>query len=110
MVHTLDKLFATIECRKKSTVPSSWTATLLHAGTETIADKVLEEAREVIVEALARDKDRLVAESADLLYHLYVLWADAGVKPQDVYMELQRREHVSGLVEKRNRKEKTDKG
>ena len=102
--HTLDALFEIIESRKNDDPDTSWTAKLLYTGTQLIADKVVEEADEVIVEALAKNKEKLTAESADLLYHLLVLWADGGIKPCDVWAELQRREGVSGIAEKQSRK------
>lgn len=103
MTHTLDQLFQTIQSRKQSNEETSWTAQLLRAGTHFITRKILEEAREVSVEAMAKDREKLIAESADLLYHLYVLWADSNISPADVYKELQRREGISGIVEKQNR-------
>ena len=102
--NTLDALFEIIESRKNDDPDTSWTAKLLHTGTQLIADKVVEEADEVIVEALAQNKEKLAAESADLLYHLLVLWADGGIRPSDVWAELQRREGVSGIAEKQSRK------
>ncbi len=59
-----------------------------------------EEAVEVVVAALAEGREELAAESADLLYHLLVLWASAGVTPRDVWTQLAKREGVSGLAEK----------
>ena len=101
--HALDALFTTIESRREDDVSTSWTAKLLKTGTKLITEKVLEEADEVVVEALAKDKEKLTAESADLLYHLLVLWADCDVTPDDVWEELQRREGVSGIAEKASR-------
>jgi phosphoribosyl-ATP pyrophosphohydrolase len=98
----LDHLFALIESRRGGDRESSYTARLLDEGRERIARKVGEEAVEVVVAALG-DRDRLVAESADLLYHLLVLWADARLQPVEVWMELVRRRGVSGLAEKATR-------
>lgn len=95
----LDQLFAVIEARKGSPAEASYTAKLLLAGTPKIARKVGEEAVEVVVAALS-ERDRLAAESADLLYHLLVLWADAGLRPEEVWAELERRQGTSGLTEK----------
>jgi phosphoribosyl-ATP pyrophosphohydrolase len=95
----LDHLFALIESRRGGDRESSYTARLLDEGRERIARKVGEEAVEVVVAALS-DRDRIAAESADLLYHLLVLWADARLRPVDVWMELARRQGVSGLAEK----------
>lgn len=97
---TLARLYATILARKGADAGASYTATLLAGGPALIARKVGEEAVEVTVEALGGDADALVRESADLLYHLFVMWADAGITPEDVYGELARREGTSGLAEK----------
>lgn len=84
-------------------VGSSWTARLLRKGPEKCAQKVGEEAVEVAIEAAARRNDGLVKESADLIYHLMVLWAAAGVEPQQIFDELARREGTSGVAEKASR-------
>ena len=101
--HSLDRLFEIITARKTAASDQSYTAQLLSAGPETPARKLCEEAVEVLIEAINQDKDRLVSESADLLYHLLVIWAAADLDPEQVWAELDRREGVSGLVEKQNR-------
>lgn len=98
----LDELFAVIEARKGSSPDTSYTARLLAAGAPKIARKVGEEAVEVVVAALS-ERERLAAESADLLYHLLVLWAEAGLKPDRVWAELAERRGTSGLAEKASR-------
>ncbi len=98
----LDRLFEIIESRRGTDPDTSYTAQLLAAGPEQIARKLGEEAVETIVAALGEGSD-LTAESADLLYHLLVLWAARGVRPDDVWRELQRREGRSGLEEKASR-------
>ena len=102
--HTLDRLFATIAARKGADAQTSYTAKLLAAGVEKCAKKFGEEAVEAVIAATAKDAHALTSESADVLYHLLVLWAAAGVTPGDVYAELQRREAQSGLEEKASRK------
>jgi phosphoribosyl-ATP pyrophosphohydrolase len=103
--HPIDRLFATIAARKQAADPSaSYTAKLLSEGVEKCAKKFGEEAIEAVLAAVSGDKKHLAAESADVLYHLLVLWAAAGVKPEDVYAELEAREHQSGLAEKAARK------
>jgi phosphoribosyl-ATP pyrophosphohydrolase len=92
----VERLFAAIESRKTADPASSYTARLYARGTRKIAQKVGEEAVEVVIEAMRGKKKRLVSESADLLYHLLVLWADAGVKPEEVWAELAQREGISG--------------
>jgi phosphoribosyl-ATP pyrophosphohydrolase len=102
--HTLDRLFATIAARKAAgDTTSSYTAKLLATGVEKCARKFGEEAVEAVIAATTQDKKALTAESADVLYHLLVLWAAAGITPDDVYAELQRREMQSGLAEKASR-------
>lgn len=100
----LDALYAVIESRRGSDPESSYTASLLSKGTGKIAEKVGEEAVETVIASLKEGPEALAAESADLLYHLCVLWADAGLKPEDVWAVLAEREGVSGLTEKANRK------
>ncbi len=100
----LQRLFAVIEGRKQAAAPAgSYTAELLRAGTEKIAQKVGEEAVETVIAAVAGKPDQLVSESADLLYHLLVLWSAAGVRPDRVWRELAAREGTSGLAEKASR-------
>ncbi|HEY0265218.1 MAG TPA: phosphoribosyl-ATP diphosphatase, partial [Rhizomicrobium sp.] len=88
----LDRLFATIAARKDADPASSYTAKLLAQGVATCAKKFGEEAVETVIAAVQKDKTELAKESADLLYHLAVLWAASGLTPQDVYAVLQARE------------------
>merc|ERR1712085_45760 len=111
----LDSLFATIASRQQALnaakndkerdaiAAASWTAKLLNRGVEKCAQKVGEEATEVVIEAIKGDREGIKKESADLLYHLAVVWAATGVKPEDVFGELKRRGGVSGNVEKASR-------
>ncbi|QLH38357.1 MAG: phosphoribosyl-ATP diphosphatase [Defluviicoccus sp.] len=96
----LEQLFDVIESRKGADSGTSYTARLFTKGRAKIAKKTGEEAVEVVIAALAEGKSELAAESADLLYHLLVLWASAGIRPRDVWLELAKREGVSGLAEK----------
>jgi phosphoribosyl-ATP pyrophosphohydrolase len=100
----LEQLFEVIESRRGADAATSYTARLLSKGRNKIAKKTGEEAVEVVVAALAEGRQELAAESADLIYHLLVLWASAGVKPADIWTELAKREGVSGLVEKAARR------
>lgn len=100
----VQKLYDTVSSRKGSDPSSSWTAKLFSKGTKTIAKKVGEEAAEVIIDASRGDNAGVVKESADLIYHLCVLWADANIEPSDVWAELASREGQSGLAEKASRK------
>lgn len=99
----LDRLFTVVQNRKGTDPSISHSARLLSRGTYKIAQKFGEEAVECLIEAVAGRKDLLVGESADVLYHLIVLWVDAGVTPQEVWAELQRREGTSGIAEKASR-------
>ncbi len=99
-VHMLDRLYATIESRKGADPTTSYTAKLMARGRDKLAQKLGEEATEAVIEAIKGDKVKLVAESADLLYHLLALWATLGIKPTAVWDELARREGVSGIAEK----------
>lgn len=87
----LGRLEAVIASRKAFRPEGSYTAKLLGKGTPKVAQKVGEEAAEVLVAALAESPERLAEESADLLYHLLVLWADRGVALADVLGVLERR-------------------
>lgn len=95
----LEHLFTVIASRRGADPDTSYTARLFASGRNKIARKVGEEAVEVVVAALS-EHNKIAAESADLLYHLLVLWADAGLRPADVWAELTRREGVSGIAEK----------
>ena len=100
-ISVLARLTAVIESRKGADPQSSYTARLFDRGRAKIAQKVGEEAVETVIEALRDDRAALVAESADLLYHLLVLWADAGIAPEDVWTALAAREGASGLSPKK---------
>lgn len=100
----LDRLYTTVLARKGADPESSYTAKLFARGTPKIAQKVGEEAVETVIEAVRGDKPKIISESADLLYHLLVLWANEGVAPADVYAQLAAREGTSGIAEKKSRK------
>jgi phosphoribosyl-ATP pyrophosphohydrolase len=100
---TLRGLYAVIESRKTADPKSSYTARLMAGGAPMIAKKLGEEAVELALAAVGRDPTQVVNESADLLYHLLVLWAQAGIAPDQVYAELARRQRQSGLSEKASR-------
>lgn len=101
----IDRLFETIASRKGGDAAESYTAKLFARGTDKIAQKLGEEAVETVIAAVIKDRDGMIGESADLIYHLLVLWADAGIRPEDVLAELERREGTSGIAEKASRKE-----
>jgi phosphoribosyl-ATP pyrophosphohydrolase len=99
----LDALYKVIESRRGADPESSHTARLFHRGLDKIAQKVGEEAVETVIEGTRGRKDGVVAESADLLYHLLVLWAASDVKPAEVWAALEGRKGVSGIAEKASR-------
>jgi phosphoribosyl-ATP pyrophosphohydrolase len=102
---TLERLWRVIEARRGADPASSYTAKLLSRGKAKVAQKFGEEAVEAVIEGARGDRAALVGESADVLYHLLVMWAATGVSPADVAAELAQREGVSGISEKKARKE-----
>src|ERR1700749_4583119 len=98
----LDRLFATVASRRGADPGVSYTAKLFSAGRARIAQKLGEEAVETVIAAV-EGSSGLAGESADLLYHLLVLWADAGVAPAEVWAMLESRVGVSGIAEKASR-------
>lgn len=102
--HALDQLYATLLERRNADPVESYTAKLLAKGPVKIAKKVGEEGVEAALAGAAGTPEELAAESADLLYHLSVLWISRGVDPQAVWQALERRTGQSGLAEKAGRK------
>jgi phosphoribosyl-ATP pyrophosphohydrolase len=96
----LERLAETIDARRAADPGESWTAQLLSRGPETCARKFGEEALEAVIEAVRGDQPRLVAEAADVLYHLLVMLAARGVTLEEVMAELAAREGRSGVAEK----------
>ena len=101
--HSLDRLYDIILSRKVDSPEDSYTAQLFANAPEYPARKLCEEATKILIDALNHNKTKLTAESADLLYHLLVVWAAADIDPQDVWQEIDRRQGTSGLVEKQSR-------
>src|SRR5271168_112579 len=99
----LDRLWRVIQSRRGADPQTSYTARLFARGRAKIAQKLGEEAVEAVIEGVGDNPAALVGESADLLYHLLVLWAAAGVSPADVAAELTRRQGTAGVAEKRAR-------
>lgn len=96
----LDRLYTVVQDRRTANPALSHSARLLSRGTAKVAQKFGEEAVECLIEAVAGNAAGLISESADVLYHLLVMWVDSGVEPASVWAELERREGVSGIVEK----------
>jgi phosphoribosyl-ATP pyrophosphohydrolase len=100
----IERLEAVIRERMGADQASSYVALLSSKGRKKIAQKVGEEATETVIAALVGGKDELIGEAADLLFHMLVLLANAGISLDDVLAELDRREGISGLAEKASRK------
>ncbi|NQW01466.1 MAG: phosphoribosyl-ATP diphosphatase [Rhodospirillales bacterium] len=99
----LEQLYQTIVSRKGGNPSESHTAKLFKKGRKRICKKFGEEAVEVVIAALAETEAEVVSESSDVLYHLLVLWAEMGIRPEQVWAELQSRVGTSGIEEKKNR-------
>jgi phosphoribosyl-ATP pyrophosphohydrolase len=102
---TLSDLEAIVAARATADPAQSWTAKLVAAGQDKAAKKLGEEAIEAVMAAVKNDRDNLVYESADLLYHLLVVLKIAGIPLQDVMQELGRRTAQTGLNEKASRQD-----
>ena len=100
MKNSLDRLYADVLAARNSEHDVSRTSRLFQAGLQKIAKEVAEEAVEVGLEAVQQQSDKVVLESADLLYHLCVLWAACDVTPDAVLAEITRRERAFGIAEK----------
>jgi phosphoribosyl-ATP pyrophosphohydrolase len=105
MANTLKRLDTIIKERRVADPALSYVAKLFSRGRETIAQKVGEEAIETVIAAITGDSAKLTSEAADLIFHLMILLEDGGVSMDDVLAELDRREGLSGLVEKASRTE-----
>ena len=99
----LEQLYQTVMARKGADPSESYTAKLFSKGTKKIAQKLGEEAVETALAAVSEGKDEVIAESADLLYHLTVLWADQDIAPDEVFAALAKRQGISGIAEKAGR-------
>ena len=100
MSDSLDRLYQAVIAAKDLDPEVSRTARLFQSGPAKMAKKLAEEAIEVVIDAVNRNPQAVVRESADLLYNLTVLWVAAGVRPEDVWREMERREDLLGIAEK----------
>jgi phosphoribosyl-ATP pyrophosphohydrolase len=100
MSDSLERLYLAVLAARDLDPATSRTARLFQRGPSKMAKKLAEEAIEVVIDAVNRDTEAVVRESADLLYNLTVLWASAGVRPEDVWREMARREDMLGIAEK----------
>lgn len=100
MTDSLSRLYDAVLGAKEGDPATSRTAKLTREGVAKMAKKLVEEAAEVSLDAVQGDRAQIINESADLLYHLVVLWAETGVRPQEVWDEMDRREEMMGIAEK----------
>jgi len=100
MSDSLERLYLAVLAARDLDPATSRTARLFQRGPSKKAKKLGEEAIEVVIDAVNGDSEAVIRESADLLYNLTVLWASAGVRPEDVWREMARREDMLGIAEK----------
>ncbi len=100
MIDVFQRLYEAVLDRRGGDPTTSRTAKLLAAGRNKMAQKVGEEAVEVAIDAARNNPAGGVTESADLIYHLVVLWAEMGIEPADIWAEMLRREKACGIAEK----------
>lgn len=98
-----ERLISIIQSRRDGDPATSYVASLFAQGVPKIAQKLGEEAVETAIAAVQHQREGTIKESADLLFHLLVLWEALGIAPQDVMQELARREGISGIEEKATR-------
>ena len=100
MSDSITRLFQAVQACRHDDPSTSRTARLLRSGRSKMAKKLAEEAVEVVIDAMNGDRDAVVKESADLIYNLVVLWISSGIRPEDVWKEMDRRERLLGIAEK----------
>jgi phosphoribosyl-ATP pyrophosphohydrolase len=100
MSDSIERLYQAVLAARHLDPGTSRTARLFQRGPAKMAKKVAEEAIEVAIDSVGGDAEAVVRESADLLYNLAVLWAAAGIRPAEVWQEMERREHLLGIAEK----------
>jgi phosphoribosyl-ATP pyrophosphohydrolase len=100
MTDSIGRLYDAVVATRSADPAKSRTARLLGAGRAKMAKKVAEEAIEVVIDAMHGQPEAVVMESADLIYNLVVLWVHAGVRPEEVWAEMRRRELMFGIAEK----------
>src|SRR5574340_324887 len=100
MADSIARLYDAVVAAREADPAKSRTARLLRAGRAKMAKKLAEEAVEVVIDAMHGQPEAVIRESADLIYNLVVLWVHAGVRPEDVWAEMRRREMLFGIAEK----------
>jgi phosphoribosyl-ATP pyrophosphohydrolase len=100
MADSLDRLFSAVREARGRSPSASRTSKLFRDGVQKMAKKLAEEAVEVGLDAVLMNRESVILESADVLYHLAVIWVECGVTPGDVMAEIDRREQLYGIAEK----------
>jgi phosphoribosyl-ATP pyrophosphohydrolase len=100
MSDSIERLFLSVLAARERNPATSRTARLFRNGVQKMAKKLIEEAIEVGLEAVQMNREAAILESADVLYHLAVVWAECGITPSDVFNEIDRRERLYGIAEK----------
>ena len=100
MNDSLERLHASVLAARDRNPALSRTSKLFRDGVQKMAKKLVEESIEVGLDAVQMNREAVILESADVLYHLAVIWAECGVSPADVMGEIDRRERVYGIAEK----------
>ena len=100
MTDSISRLYQAAHACRHDDPSTSRTARLLRSGRAKMAKKLAEEAVEVVIDSMHGDRDSVVKESADLIYNLVVLWVSSGIRPEDVWKEMDRRERLLGIAEK----------
>jgi len=100
MGDSVTRLYQAVLASRHDDPSTSRTSRLLRSGRSKMAKKLAEEAVEVVIDAMNGDRDAVVRESADLIYNLVVLWVSSGIRPEDVWKEMGRRERLFGIAEK----------
>ena len=108
MSDSISRLYQAAHACRHDDPSTSRTARLLRSGRSKMAKKLAEEADEVVIDAMHGDRSAVVKESADLIYNLVVLWVAAGIRPEDVWKEMDRRERLLGIAEKVPKKKLLD--
>jgi phosphoribosyl-ATP pyrophosphohydrolase len=100
MADSIARLYQAVVASRNDDPSTSRTARLIRAGRSKMAKKLAEEAVEVVIDAMHGDREAVIKESADLVYNLVVLWVSSGIRPDDVWKEMDRRERLFGIAEK----------
>ena len=98
----IKELFDVLMRRKKTSEKQSYTSQLIN-NPEFLAKKIGEESSELIIDLIKKNKQGTIKESADLIYHVLVVWVSLGINPEEIWKELSSRTTISGIEEKKNR-------